>query len=412
MIPTIASDVAKTEAVQRLGKAAGLGDINPWDESVAASLDEVLRRNGPSNPFNFRFAAAAAVGARTEAAFTASSRSLELPVHLTERPEFFPPAGIENAFSPALTTVSLPRGIVWNFAEGPVVMLPDGKTILRDFTSKYSGLVHFYDVDPAVSFRAGTYIDGTVIVMTDDVRPLNFCHWLIDGLPRFAALGPRIRRSDTFVVTLPLTAPFQLDSLLMCGFERRRIIEVKNFQAIQARELIVTSDLANMPHPAFKAAPWAMSYLRGSVGLASAMATRAGHAVTPKKIYISRADAGGRRVTNETEFCNLLIKAGYTKVILSELPLAEQVTIFAGATHVVALHGAGLSNAVFLTPPAQVIEIFPISYGTPAYYVLTAGNGNRYATFVVKDVVSSDRAQLDDFTIDVSDFETQCANLL
>ncbi len=412
LLQPLLPSTTKTDAVVQIAAARNLGDVNPWSETVGATLQQCLQGAAPSNPYPFAFVDAKAASAREETAFNPSVHQMPLPVHLTTQPPSFPAAGVENAFSPGLTTVSIPRGVFWNFAESPLTMLPDGRTILSNYSSKYSRLVHFYDVDPLVCFKQGKYIDGTAIVLVDDIRPLNFCHWLIDALPRLAALGSRARRADTYVITVPLTAPFQLETLQMCGFEKRRIIEVKNFQAVQARELLVTSDIPNMPHPAFKAAPWALSYLQSTVGLQSVLARRGDKTDWPKKLYISRSDAAGRRVVGEDALMGVLAKAGYRKIVLSENALSTQVALFAGASHVIGLHGAGLSHVVFLAQDGQVIEIFPATYGMPTYYVLTAGLENKYASYVGQKIVPASSNQLDDVVIDAAEFERCCGHLL
>jgi capsular polysaccharide biosynthesis protein len=402
----------KTDAVRHLAVAHGFHDVDPWGDSVGEILDRILRIRGRSNRFGLRLVASDAVHARRFPIFNASSRVLRSPIHLSERPQSFPPAGIENAFSPGFTVLSVPKGIFWNFVESPLVLAADGISIVRDYSSKYAPLVHFHETDPADAFRNRIQVDGTAIVMTDDVRPLNFCHWLIDGLPRFAALGERARNRDVYAITLPLTAPFQLETLRMCGFERDRIIEVTNFQAVQARELMVTSDLNSIPHPAFKAAPWAMSYLRSTIGLPALASTRSDPSAPPRKIFVSRNDAAGRRIRNEDSLHAFLREAGYTRIVLSDSSLGEQIRLFAGATHVVGAHGAGLSHVAFLTGPAVVIELFPATYGMPSYYVLTAGLGNTYASYVTRDVAAGPYPQRDDLVIDVADFERRCGHLL
>jgi capsular polysaccharide biosynthesis protein/tetratricopeptide (TPR) repeat protein len=414
-IGLLTTDTGKSEAIRLLAEAYGFPKISLVGEAVAEFLENILQIDCLTNGITMNLNSAVDAKGQEKTVFEASVQRREPPTHLTGRPASFPPTGGENAFSPALRVLTLPHGVLCNFAESSIVFSADGKSIVKDYSSKYSRLVHFYDIDLSALISNATYIAGSAIVLPDDIRPLNFSHWLADWLPRLAFLGSRARRREYYVLTTPLIAPFQLETLLMCGFTRDRIIEVKNFETIRARELLVTSDMRHPPHPAFKAAPWAVSYLQSTIGQRSLLAHRSALSTFPKKLYISRADARGRRVSNEDELFAMLEKLGYVKIVLSTLSLSEQVALFVGATHVVGVHGAGFAHLVFMTEPANVIEIFPSTHGTPAFYALTAGLENRYASYLVNDVVENiDTHILSDFDviIDVADFERRCADLL
>ncbi len=68
---------------------------------------------------------------------------------------------------------------------------------------------------------------------------------------------------------------------------------------------------------------------------------------TPDKIYISRRDS--RTVENETEVVRLLEARGFQKYLFEsgELPLIDQWRVVAGASQIVAIHGAGLTPLIF-----------------------------------------------------------------
>lgn len=75
-----------------------------------------------------------------------------------------------------------------------------------------------------------------------------------------------------------------------------------------------------------------------------------------KRLYISRR-AGSRSLEDEAELEERLQAEGFESVCLEQLPIEEQVRLFEGASVVVAPHGAGLSNIVFMTSGSRVIEI-------------------------------------------------------
>ena len=99
----------------------------------------------------------------------------------------------------------------------------------------------------------------------------------------------------------------------------------------------------------------------------------------PRKIYISRRRAELRKFINEDEVAQNLEKQGYETVVLEDLSLRKQVSIFLGATHVVACHGAGLANLIFSPPGVSVLEIFPNAEGRGTYEMLSLCKEHRYS---------------------------------
>lgn len=74
-------------------------------------------------------------------------------------------------------------------------------------------------------------------------------------------------------------------------------------------------------------------------------------------IYISRSRASHRRIANELPLSDSLRGIGFQVVYAEELSFREQVELFSDAKVVVSVHGAGLSNSVFMRPGGTVIEI-------------------------------------------------------
>jgi hypothetical protein len=76
-----------------------------------------------------------------------------------------------------------------------------------------------------------------------------------------------------------------------------------------------------------------------------------------KRIYISRNDSPYRRVLNETEIMNYLEPHGFQFVILTGIPLLEQMALFHNADIIVTVHGAALTNSIFCKANTRIIEL-------------------------------------------------------
>ena len=77
------------------------------------------------------------------------------------------------------------------------------------------------------------------------------------------------------------------------------------------------------------------------------------------RIYVSRKQAERRHLSNEDEFMPLLTKHKFQKVYLEQMSIIEQVKLFRTATHVIAAHGAGLTNVLFAPAYTRILEIRP-----------------------------------------------------
>ncbi|CAM3316273.1 glycosyltransferase family 61 protein [Paracoccus nototheniae] len=75
-------------------------------------------------------------------------------------------------------------------------------------------------------------------------------------------------------------------------------------------------------------------------------------------IFVSRANAGNRRLINEDQLIAYLAARFDLQVMIGDrLSVAEQRQVMAQARAVVGVHGAGLSNVVFAPQGARLIEI-------------------------------------------------------
>jgi capsular polysaccharide biosynthesis protein len=63
----------------------------------------------------------------------------------------------------------------------------------------------------------------------------------------------------------------------------------------------------------------------------------------------------------------------------------QQMRVFGEASHVVGVHGAGLTNVLFCAPGTRVLEILPALCAAPSYWVLSTQIGHRYHAVVADD---------------------------
>jgi capsular polysaccharide biosynthesis protein len=349
-------------------------------------------------------------GAREVPLFAAVSRKVRVPRHATSVHRVFQSMPRDGASlrSPGLDLLIVKDGYFCNFAGAPIVLAPDRHTVIKDYSSDFATIVHFYARPMAECIAKTGYLDGRAVLLWSDAPATNYYHWMLDWLPQLAFLGVQCRSADTVVITPPLTTEFQRTSLNLCGFTPERIIEVDNFTALRVRELLVPGRIAT---PAHRAAPWAMAHLRSMLGFTSLSVNRAPDRL-PDKIFISRSDAQRRVLINEDDLTARLRQLGYIIVNLTGLGLNDQIALFSSASRVVSLHGAGLTNFVFSRHGARLLEILPHSYGMRCFYVIAAGLENEYMNYVEENVVQGANARSDDVIVDVDGFLDKCSSFI
>jgi capsular polysaccharide biosynthesis protein len=76
-----------------------------------------------------------------------------------------------------------------------------------------------------------------------------------------------------------------------------------------------------------------------------------------KRVFVSRSRAARRKIANEEQGLVWLRSQGFDLIYGESLSFAEQVAAMQGVECLVSIHGAGLSNMVFLSAGATVIEL-------------------------------------------------------
>jgi len=99
-----------------------------------------------------------------------------------------------------------------------------------------------------------------------------------------------------------------------------------------------------------------------------------------RRIYVRRSPARSRRGNNIAEtpdFLRVMAAHGFEAVDFGdgETPIQEQIRMLAGASVVLSVHGAGLTNLAYLQPPLRVIEVFSRAVLSTSFMRISAALG-------------------------------------
>ena len=119
----------------------------------------------------------------------------------------------------------------------------------------------------------------------------------------------------------------------------------------------------------------------------------------PRRLYLSRQDAGTRSLVNEAELAPLLSGMGFETISPSSLSLSEQAQLFNGAEVIMGIKGAALTNIMFCQPSCSVMVLSPEDFPDPFFWDIAGQLGVRYAE-LFGPVTTSLLAGRNDFVID------------
>ncbi|RTZ82760.1 MAG: hypothetical protein DSY98_00530 [SAR324 cluster bacterium] len=174
----------------------------------------------------------------------------------------------------------------------------------------------------------------------------SYYHLLADLLPHLIA-------SQKFPVLVPEFMPTQfIDLLKKAEFE----VQVLSPEFFMVERLLIPE--MNFPDWNSEKVKLIQYFFEKIVPLKSLPNSQSSN--SEKRIYVSRKLAVKRHLSNEDEFLPLLKKHKFSKIYLEHLSVPEQVQLFRSASHVIAAHGAGLTNILFASADVKILEIRPV----------------------------------------------------
>jgi hypothetical protein len=232
-----------------------------------------------------------------------------------------------------------------------------------------------------------------VLWATDDWS-IGYFHWMADTLPRIIA-------AEKHGKSIPLLIP---DSYNIRYITETLSIIKQPYQfynpkkRLYARELVLISHLAVTGNYA----PQYMIKMREL--FVSAVKQKSTSPYLGNKLYVSRKKANYRKILNEFDLFPVLEKYGFKVVYFEDYDICEQITIMTGCEYLVGLHGANLTNMIFMPSGGKVFEMRNKNDNhNNCYYSLTQSLGLHY--YYSMNQASSHITAFANFTVDVNLFE-------
>ena len=199
----------------------------------------------------------------------------------------------------------------------------------------------------------------------------NYYHWLIDSLPRLLALRslyPGMKLLLPRISALHPVPEFISTSARLLGFPDQLPLTPR--QILSAQTVI----MPDLTATSLTQRPELVRQVQKEL-----LAALCPEPIQPfRRIYAARAEGFPRNLLNEPEVEGWLQQEGFEKVYFEQMTLLQQVCLMRETEVLLAVHGANMTNILFLPGTAKVIEIHNKEYSDPCYLRLASCLGLEY----------------------------------
>lgn len=217
-------------------------------------------------------------------------------------------------------------------------------------------------------------IDELVLAADGKYAANNYCHWLLDYLPRIL-WASRIFPERAIAVPGVTLNGFRAASLDYLGFEKAKLLPLQHGRYAIGR----FAAFSNCEHRHFRNALHGGNREYAAPLLEAFPAPAAPGA---RRLFLTRPPGNGRSFTNYEEVIAVVRAHGFEIIDPGRHGFAEQARMLGEAAVVAGPHGAALTNLLFCAPGTKVLEIFPQDSGTLPFAMLSAVRNLHYEACV------------------------------
>lgn len=227
-------------------------------------------------------------------------------------------------------------------------------------------------------------------LMIHDQWTLNYYHWMTQALPRLIMF---LKVESSFILLLPktYTSEFHSTSLKMLGVENWVSFETgKNYYRVQ--NLIYPShDIQIGDYHDDLMKELSISLRKGGIPK---------HGNT--RLFIQRLSKTERKIVNESEVLSTFLSWGFTIVNFETMNFTEQIKVAGEASILAGVHGAGLTNMLFMERGSKIFELTTVLNGEQYYYyTLSNSLGHEYYYQKCESEVSGKSVQEANLHVDI-----------
>lgn len=279
--------------------------------------------------------------------------------------------------------VRLPKAMMYQEGPSQLILTPNGK-ILSDL-SFVDGVEEPINPEPE-----HLHLPGTAAVFTS-LWSGAFYHWFYNTLPRMKIMRDSglLEDVDWYIVD-PHFIPALQEAADRLGLPTDKFLYLPRTNPVLiCPDHLIVSSFVRWPNQ------WSCNYIVDVLG------GLIGPTKFPPNIFLGRKTARLRNLVNFDSVFAPLQQLGFMAVELEDLCYADQISLFASAKIIVAVHGAGLSHLPFCQPGTIIIELFSPKYVQTMYEDIARLRNLKYRQVIGTHVATPGRKKLHEFDLAV-----------
>ena len=227
----------------------------------------------------------------------------------------------------------------------------------------------------------------------------GYFHWFGDTLMKITA-EKQYCKANTLLLSEKFNSGFYKESLDIIDNDFK-LKFIQNNELVFVPRLKIIGEIA----PTGNYNPSITQALRNSFGSKTS--------VPDKRIYISRRSARRRKVINEEALERILLKYNFEIVDFENKSLSDQIDLLQSSKYLVSIHGAGLTNMLFMKEKSKVLEFkLKTDYHNLCYFSLASALNHDYY-FQLCDFEGDNNDTLDaNFIVDPVEFEKNISTMI
>ena len=297
---------------------------------------------------------------------------VETPPITVDGNVFFKYENFYHRTLPEQFILKLENGRVWG-RNGAIITADD--VFISDLSQEFGPAkfdIKKHSIWRRLKLKKPLEIDGNVAVIASPGGNV-YAHWLCDIMPRLVLLKNQglLDKIDKIVMSFG-GLDWQIETLDRLGIDKTKIINsIDNTEFhLRAKSLYVPS----YPNLHGTVNGWVCDAIRDIYIDKTHPSQKNG------RLFISRAKAKGRQMTNEDEVFAVLEKEyGFRKIFAEDYSTPEKARLFYDAECILGPHGGGFTNLLFCSAGCKVVDIFPPGDFTTYFWVLANANKLNYA---------------------------------
>ncbi len=253
------------------------------------------------------------------------------------------------------------------------------------FNSKRE-LIHSTGSDPFILDNQ-KFIPGRSGFLDDRFTKFNVCHFLLDKLPRLGRIKDN-NNIDQYI--LAISDGYYSEIFKIFDLNYLALIDKTDKSKYSFKfEKLILSNSSFSPHhihPGQNMAQDTVNFIENFFKPLILKKISSKPLIQKnRKIFISRENAKSRKLINSIEIEKILKFYNFEIINLENIPVLEQYRIFFDAKITMGVHGAGLTNALFMDRGSRLLEILPPLCATNAYWKMAHALNFKYDAFIAED---------------------------